>query len=45
MGDNSPMQTLIVTSPSFNKDTPSVETLMLSMANINHVFKHLGVCL
>ena len=38
------MQTLIVTSPFFYKDTFFAKAFMLSMANMNHVFKHLNIC-
>ena len=44
MGDASPEQTLIFTSPSFNEDTLSAKALTLSMANISHTFEHFGIC-
>ena len=43
-GDTGPIQTLIVTSPSCYKNTLLDKALTLSMANINHVFEHLNIC-
>ena len=45
VGDTSTMYTLTITSPSFYKDTLSAKALMLSVANINHVFEHLIICM